>query len=100
MGLLANELLKTHLNSRGYHQSKLVPGLWTHEWHPIQFTLAVDDFGVKYIGKEHPKQLFKVLWENYSITTDWSGSRYIGIMLGWDYKKQRVHLSMPRYVAK
>ena len=30
-GLLANVLLKKHLNQHGYHQSKLVPGLWKHE---------------------------------------------------------------------
>ena len=30
-GLLANELLEKRLNTHGYHQSKLVPGLWTHE---------------------------------------------------------------------
>ena len=30
--LLANELLETRLNKGGYHQSKLVPGLWKHTW--------------------------------------------------------------------
>ena len=30
-GLLANELLKKCLNKHGYHQRKLVPGLWKHE---------------------------------------------------------------------
>ena len=30
-GLLANDLLEKRLNKRGYHQSKLVPGLWKHE---------------------------------------------------------------------
>jgi len=52
-GLLANELLEKRFNEHGYHQSKLVPGLWKHEWRLIQFTLVVDDFGVKYVGKEH-----------------------------------------------
>ena len=52
-GLLANKLLEKRLNINGYFQSKLVPGLWKHEWRPIQFTLVVDDFGVKYVGKEH-----------------------------------------------
>ena len=37
-GLLANELLKKLLNKRGYQQIKLVPGLWKHDWRPIQFT--------------------------------------------------------------
>ncbi|KAL7476550.1 hypothetical protein ACHAW6_002410, partial [Cyclotella cf. meneghiniana] len=40
-GLLSNELLKNRLNTHNYHQSKLLPGLWTHEWRPIQFTLVV-----------------------------------------------------------
>jgi len=53
-GLLANVLLEKQLNTQGYHQSKLVPGLWTHDWCPIQFTFVVDDFGIKYIGAEHP----------------------------------------------
>ena len=52
-GLLANELLEKRLNKRGYHQSKLVPGLWSHKWRPVQFTLVIDDFGVKYVGEEH-----------------------------------------------
>ena len=50
-GLLANELLKKWLNEHGYQQSKLVAGLWKHDWRPIQFTLAGNDFGVKYVGK-------------------------------------------------
>ena len=30
-GLLAKKLLEKHFNKRGYHQSKLVPGLWKHK---------------------------------------------------------------------
>ncbi|KAL7475804.1 hypothetical protein ACHAW6_001706 [Cyclotella cf. meneghiniana] len=37
-GLLANELLKKCLNAHRYFQSKLVPSLWCHERHPIQFS--------------------------------------------------------------
>ena len=39
-GTLAQELLKTRLNKRGYYQSKIVPGLWQHKWRPIQFMLG------------------------------------------------------------
>ena len=99
-GLLANELLEKRLNKRGYHQSKLVPGLWKHTWRPVQFTLVVDDFGVKYVGKEHAMHLKQTLEENYTVTTEWDGRRYIGITLDWDYKRRQVHLSMPGYVAK
>ena len=50
-GLLANELLENRLNKRGYRQSKLVPGFWTHYWRSVQFTLLEDDFGVKCVGE-------------------------------------------------
>ena len=45
--LIAQELLKKHLNKEGYYQSKMVHGLWHHKWRPIKFSLGVDDFGVK-----------------------------------------------------
>ena len=52
-GLLANGILDKRLNKRGYRKSKLRPVFWTHNWRPMQFTLVVDDFGVKYVGEEH-----------------------------------------------
>jgi hypothetical protein len=99
-GLLANELLEKRLNEHGYFQSKLVPGLWSHQWRPIQFTLVVDDFGCKYVGKEHALHLQSVLKQFYPVTTEWDGTRYIGITLDWDYEKRQVHLSMPNYAKK
>ncbi len=60
----------------------------------------VDNFGVKYVGKEHAMHLKKVLKLHYKLTCDWTGTRYIGITLDWDYKKRQVHLSMPNYVKK
>jgi hypothetical protein len=99
-GLLANKLLEKCLNKHGYQQSKLVPGLWKHDTRPIQFTLVVNDFGIKYIGKEHAQHLTNSLEEHYKLTCNWTGKRYIGITLDWDYNKCQVHLSMPNYVQK
>ena len=99
-GLLANQLLEKRLNKHGYYQSKLVPGLWKHKTRPIQFSLVVDDFLVKYVGKQHALHLKSVLENHYKITEDWSASRYIGMTIDWDYDKKQVHLSMPGYVAK
>ena len=99
-GLLANEQLEERLNRHGYIQSKLVPGLWKHKTRRIQFTLVVDDFGVQYIQQEDAEHLKAVLEQDYTVTVDWSGSRYIGITLDWDYSRGRVHLSMPNYVKK
>ena len=99
-GLIANELLEKRLNQHGYFQSKLVPGLWTHKTRPICFTLVVDDFGVKYVGEEHAKHLQQVLELHYKVSADWTGTRYIGITLDWDYERREVHLSMPGYKDK
>ena len=97
-GILAQELLEQRLNQHGYSQSKLTPGFWTHEWRPICFTLVVDDFGVKYEGKEHADHLISAVRENYDLTTDWEGTRYLGLTFDWDYDKREVHLSMPDYI--
>ena len=43
-GLLFQKLLETRLNAKGYSQNTLVPGLRTHTWRPITFTLCVVDF--------------------------------------------------------
>ena len=99
-GLIAQQLLEKRLNVEGFYQSELVPGLWTHELRPISFSLVVDDFGVKYEGEEHAKHLVSVLEEHHDTTTDWNGSKYIGLTLDWDYERREVHLSMPGYVKK
>jgi hypothetical protein len=75
-----------------------MPGYWKHKWRPISFTLVVDDFGVKYIGKEHVLHLIKVLKVHYEFEEDWGGTRYLGITLDWDYKRHDVHLPMPEYI--
>jgi len=62
-------------------------------------TLVIDNFGVKYVGEERtPSQTnFE---ENFKVTLEWDGRRYIGITLDWDYKRRQVHLSMPGYIKK
>ena len=51
-------------------------------------------------GKQHAEHLMTVLQEHYTVKPDWSGTRYIGIHLAWDYNKGQVHLFMPGYVQK
>ncbi len=94
------ELLEKQLNKHGCSQSKAVPGLWTHKTRPISFTLVVDDFGVKCIGKEPAMHLSSILKQHDKISEDWTGSKYIDITFGWDYHNCRVHLSMPGYISK
>jgi hypothetical protein len=50
-GLLANQLLQTRLEPFGYYPARHTHGLWLHKTRPIAFSLIVDDFAVKYVGK-------------------------------------------------
>ncbi len=61
MGILAQELLEQRLNKHGYRQNPITPGLWRHNYRPISFTLCVDDFGIKYVGREHAEHLASIL---------------------------------------
>jgi hypothetical protein len=56
-GLLANQLLQTPLAPFGYCPARHIPGLWLHKTRPISFTLVVDDFAVRYVGKQHADHL-------------------------------------------
>ena len=69
-GILANQLLRKRLEPHGYYEVKHTPGLWKHESLPIQFTLVVDDFGVKYVGKENAMHLINALKQAYEVETD------------------------------
>ena len=97
-GILAQRLLEQRLNKHGYAQNQAVPGLWTHKTRPISFTLVVDDFGIKYVGREHAMHLISILKEHYEIAEDWKGKKFIGLTLDWDYVTQKVHVSMPGYI--
>ena len=86
-GLLAQILLEERLKKHGYEQSKITPVFWKHKGRPICFTLVVDDFGVKYVGKEHARHLISVLKEHHEISEDWEGKKYVGLTFYWDYEK-------------
>jgi hypothetical protein len=98
-GLLANQLLQTHLAPFGYYPARHTPGLWLHKTRPISFTLVVDDFTVKYVGKQNAEHLRNALLTTYELTTDWAGTVYSGITLKWDYKNRTCNISMSGYVS-
>jgi hypothetical protein len=96
-GILTNELLQRNLAKDGYRTTQHTYGLWKHDTRPISFSLVVDDFGVKYIGREHAEHLMECIKKNYNISRDWKGSAYCGLTLEWDHKNRTVDLSMPGY---
>jgi hypothetical protein len=83
-GLIATQLLHKHVSTFGYYLARHTPGLWLHKTRPIAFSLIVDDFAVKYMGKQHADHLRDFLLRSYEITTDWEGKVYYGMYFKWD----------------
>ena len=99
-GILAKQLLQNRLLLHGYYECKHTPGLWRHLARPISFTSVVDDFGVKYVGKEQVDHLLKCIQEKYELMEDLLGNLYCGIKLNWDYNACSFDISMPGYIKK
>jgi len=100
VGIIAQELLQERLAKVGYHQSQIIPGLWTHKTRNICFTLVVDDFAIKYTKKEDAQHLIDALEKDYTISTDWDATKYIGLTINWDYVIRNVNIHMPGYLSK
>jgi hypothetical protein len=99
-GILANKLLKKRLATDGYFELPHTPGLFKHISRPVQFSLVVDDFGIKYSGQEHLDHLIQAIKRHYDVKVDHTGSLYCGITLDWHYDKEYLDISMPGYVTK
>jgi hypothetical protein len=84
----------------GCSQSKIIPGLWTHETRQICFTLVVNNFAIKFTKMEDAQHLIEALKQNYTITIDWGVTKYIRLTFDWDYNKGQVHVHMPGYLDK
>ena len=69
-----------------------------HLWRHILLCLISNDFGIEYVGKRHANHLRSFLLEHYELTQDWSGSRFAGIDLTWDYTKRTFLLSIMNYI--
>ena len=44
---------------------------------PSCFFLIVDDFGIEYVGEQHPKHIRTVLTTHYTITEDLKGKSFL-----------------------
>jgi hypothetical protein len=64
------------------------------------FTLVVDNFAIKYTKKEDAQHLIDTLEKDYTISTDWDATKYIGLTIDWDYAKRKVYIHMPGYLTK
>jgi hypothetical protein len=55
--LLAIQLLQQTPAPYGYYPARHTMGLWLNITRPIALTLVVDDFAVKYVGKDNAQNL-------------------------------------------
>jgi len=98
--IIAYDHRKDHLAIYGYIPFENSPGMWHHTTQPLTFTLAVNDFGIKYFSKQDANHLLSALQDKYSITNDWSGDSYLGLNINWQYDKGYMQISMPDYMSK
>ncbi len=78
-GILANNLLCSHLEAECVYEAASTPRLWCHKWRPIQFCLIVDNFGVKYVGLEHFNYLLGILKKFHGIQYNMAGNKFSGM---------------------
>jgi hypothetical protein len=96
--ILGYDQLHPHLAPYGYFPVQHTPGLWHHSTRCTTFTLAVNNFGIKFFSKEDADHLFAAFAT--TLTKDWSGSNYLGFTLDWNYDAGQVDIFMPSYVPK
>jgi hypothetical protein len=58
----------------------------------------MSEFAVKYTFELEAKHLLTTLKKMYVCSTDWSGLRYCGLTLKWDYDARTCEVSMPGYI--
>ena len=69
-GRIANDCLKLHLSKFGYTLVAITPSLWKHATKNIIFSLVVDNFGVKYVGKDNADHLIQEFKKIYTVSID------------------------------
>jgi hypothetical protein len=82
-GILANKQLRCKLAPFGYYKSINILGLWRQKSRLLTFTLIVDGFGIKFVNKADVDHLISSIKKTYTLTEDWTGNQYCGIMLEW-----------------
>lgn len=80
-GTVAYKDLVEYLVSQGFYPSKYTPRLWFDKKSKPNFTLIVNDFGVKYCNQQSSEILINVLSKKHDISTDWTGGAYCSVTL-------------------
>ena len=87
--MLANNLLRKHLNKAGYYEPTSTPRIWRNKWRSVIFVLIFDNFGIEYVGDSHLKHLQTVIIGHYTITENLN-KKNADIDLHWNYDKDHT----------
>ena len=99
-GRITKEFLELHLAKFGYAPFARTSSLWKHSTKDITFSLVVDYFRVKYVGKENSDHLIQALKNLYTISIDCNGALCCGIIIAWDYRLRICNIMMPHYLIE
>ncbi len=105
-GVLAQRELVSLLCGDGFVQDPNVPCLFTHPTMNLQFTLVVDDLGVKYSKWEDVEALMSTLKKKYELHVDKEGTEYLGLgiefgcEMHYGVPTKVCTLTMPDYVER
>ena len=100
-GLISQTALVKALAANGYVMCPNTHGLFTHNTRRTQFSLVVDDFGIKYFGQDDIDHLSSTLKSaGYDIKVNLAGDKYLGFTIKHDIDKRELRISMPKYVPK
>lgn len=97
--LVANRDIKKLLHKNNFVETN-TPSIYKHKTRNIQFSLVVDDFGVKYNETADAEFLIEVLEKEYETTVDWTGKLYLGMKIDLDRHNQTLSISMEGYIQR
>jgi hypothetical protein len=55
---------------------------------------------VKHVNREDANHLISAIGKYYPMTVDKEATKYIGLTIEWEYKKQKAHIRMPGYLPE
>jgi hypothetical protein len=100
-GILANKLLRKRLKPHGYYECINTPGLWHHATRPVTFSLMVNDFGVKYVGKEDAHHLINCLKRKHMNSRKIEPGTYTAAFCSVGITRhKKIDISMQGYIKK
>ena len=93
-----NDRIEAHISHFVLAPVPRTPALWKHTTKPITLSLVVDNFGVRYVGKENSNYLIQSLQKWYIIFIDWTGFLFCVLNIAWDYAARTCDISTPNYL--